>query len=152
MFSFDFFVSWWMNMFILLLSSIHHKCKKGREGLPFDWFDWIEFALTWQVSEQDETYRKKGERERTRNRSAICQHQSSPVVIELDLYRANNARSSSSPGSRSFITEEEGTGLHKLTFIVLFDIHQNLNVFWSILFLFIFLFFTLLPRWVSTEQ
>jgi hypothetical protein len=38
---------------------------KDREDLPFGWFDWIELALTWQVSEQDETYiEKKKERER----------------------------------------------------------------------------------------
>jgi len=42
--------------------------QRERRGSPFDWFDWIEFSLTWQVNEQDETYREKKKRGRERER------------------------------------------------------------------------------------
>jgi hypothetical protein len=98
--------------------------QRGRKGLLFDWFDWMEFALTWQVSEQDEIYRKKMRRERE---IAVRSVNINQVLLSYTWFciERTGEWSSSSWNCRSFITGEEGMGLHNLTFIVLFDIHKN---------------------------
>ncbi len=152
--TFDFSVNLNMDMFIFCdyyPFIINTERKREREGSPFDWFDWIEFALTWQVSEQDETYRKN-EKERTRNRSAICQHQSSPVVIHLVLYRADGRTKLKFAKLPIIYNQRGGNRSTK------FDIYrsvwhtQKFNLLWSILFFFIFLFFTLVPRWCQRSS
>jgi hypothetical protein len=67
----------------------HHECTRREKRLAF-WLIWLNRAcvdLTSKRARRD-IYRKKNER-KNENRSAICQHQSSLVVVYLSLYKAD---------------------------------------------------------------
>lgn len=125
----------------------HHKCKKNeREDSPFGWFDWIELALTWQVSEQDETYIEKNERVRQRERKNKKSQRDLSTsikprchILELALNRqANEAQFDSPP---IIYSRRGGNGLYTiwhLSFCLTYT--KKFNLLWSILFFFSFFY------------
>jgi hypothetical protein len=120
---------------IMIMTIIIMNVTKERKDSPFDWFDWIELALTWQVSEQDETYT---ERTRIAARSVNI-NQVSLSYIWACIEQAGEW-SSNSLVTRSFITEEEGMGSAQLDIYRSVSHTQKFNLLWSILFLFSFFY------------
>jgi hypothetical protein len=151
-----------MHSFSLLLSTHqhhddydhHHKCKKRQRGdSPFCWFDWIEFALTWQVSEQDETYRKKRrEREQEIAARSVNINQASLSSTWACIEQAGRRTKLSSPVSRSFIAGEEGMSSIRLDIYRSVSHTEKFNLLWSILFLFHSFMLDITAPLVSTEQ
>jgi hypothetical protein len=131
--------------------------QRERRGSPFDWFDWIEFSLTWQVNEQDETYREKKkrgrERERTRNRSAICQHQSSPVVTYIWVCIERTERTKLEFAKQPIIYNRRGGNrFYKIWHLSFCLTYTKIQLIMIYLVLFHFSILYAIASMVSTEQ
>ncbi len=138
---------------MMIMTIIIMNVREERKGLPFDWFDWIELALTWQVSEQDETYIGKKTRERTRIAARSVNINQVSLSYIWACIKQTGERNLNSLVNRSFITREEGMGSTQLDIYRSVSHTQIFNLLWSILFLFFILLCLTLPsQWCQLSN
>ena len=149
------------TMMMIFITSIIINAE--RQGSPFGWFDWIEFALTWQVSEQDETCRKspkerRRKREKPKKEREIAARSVNINQVPLSsiwtcVERSSNSVARSSADHLEQVTEEGKRLLCDLTSIVLLRIQSKMPLIMiHHILLFILFYLTWLGRWCQLSS